>query len=88
MKTPGTNANVECFNEEEKHSAKETENMTKNQLEILELKKAIAIRLKCYKWVQEQNGEQGRRVHEFKDRTRDVSHLKSEQQRKMDWKNR
>ena len=33
--------------------------MTKNQLEILELKKTITISLKCYKWAQEQNGEQG-----------------------------
>lgn len=59
MKTPGTNADVACFKEEAKAFSKETENMTKNQLEILELKKAITIRLKCYKWVQEQNGEQG-----------------------------
>jgi hypothetical protein len=41
MNTPGTDANVECFNEETKAFSKETENMTKNQLEILELKKAI-----------------------------------------------
>lgn len=59
MNTPGTNANVECFNEETKAFSKETENMTKNQLEILELKKTITISLKRYKWAQEQNGEQG-----------------------------
>ena len=33
--------------------------MTKNQLEILELKKTITVSLKCYKWPQEQNGGQG-----------------------------
>lgn len=59
MNTPGTNANVECFKEETKAFSKEMENMTKNQLEILELKKAITTSLKCYRWVQEQNGEQG-----------------------------
>ena len=43
MKTPGTNADVACFKEEAKAFSKETENMTKNQLEILELKENLQI---------------------------------------------